>query len=615
MRQRTPAGHAGWYRAGIGLAVVALAVSACGSSKKTSPVTSNGPAFNKNTVNSGTTVKGGSIVYDVEKKTNFYNTLDGNGNTDVAGVIYNGILESPYIAEPDYSLKLNTDLVTSAQQTSTSPETIVYTINPSAVWNDGTPVNAEDFIYAWITEAGVDQNITAASTSGYQNIQSVVGSGTNNQTVTVTFKNDQADSFPDWKSLFTLLPAHVAEQHGYNKSMVTPPKSDKGLEDSWTWFGANMPNWSDGPYQYDTANTAADGTKTVLVPNPKWYGKVAPSFTSITFNYVSDASQEPTAMANNEAQVIYPQPQVGLVTTVKGLKSQGINYQISQGLSWEHWDLNLLNSFLGGKTQAEQQDPVKVALRTAMFTAVSRQDIINKTVGLFDPSSKPLGSHMYVPGQTGYTDVVTPTGQGTGDIAKAKALLTAAGYTGVGTKLVTPSGQPVPTFNIRYTQGNAIRQSECQIIESDMAQLGITINVDPTDDLSKSLNQADANHAYDTIIFGWLDTVFPNSGNGPLWITNPSQGGGVVGGNYGYLTDPTVDSLMKDAGTTLDPQKAVQDQDQADAQLTKDAYVLPLYQKDTMLVYNTKIVNIRDNATSAGPTYNVQEWGFKATAS
>jgi peptide/nickel transport system substrate-binding protein len=50
--------------------------------------------------------------------------------------------------------------------------------------------------------------------------------------------------------------------------------------------------------------------------------------------------------------------------------------------------------------------------------------------------------------------------------------------------------------------------------------------------------------------------------------------------------------------------------DQADALLTKDAYVLPLFQKPTFLAAYNNIVNLRDNATSFGPPYNVQAWGL-----
>ncbi|MFI6492429.1 hypothetical protein [Streptomyces sp. NPDC050564] len=45
--------------------------------------------------------------------------------------------------------------------------------------------------------------------------------------------------------------------------------------------------------------------------------------------------------------------------------------------------------------------------------------------------------------------------------------------------------------------------------------------------------------------------------------------------------------------------------------MVKDAYVLPLYQKPTVLAVQTRFVNMRDNATNVGPPYNTAEWGLK----
>ena len=47
---------------------------------------------------------------------------------------------------------------------------------------------------------------------------------------------------------------------------------------------------------------------------------------------------------------------------------------------------------------------------------------------------------MVVPGQPGYQDNVSQMYPDNGDLAKAKQILTSAGYTGVGTALVDPSG-------------------------------------------------------------------------------------------------------------------------------------------------------------------------------
>jgi peptide/nickel transport system substrate-binding protein len=146
-----------------------------------------------------------------------------------------------------------------------------------------------------------------------------------------------------------------------------------------------------------------------------------------------------------------------------------------------------------------------------------------------------------------------------------------------------------------------------------MQALGITINVQGTDSLGKTLTQADSNHTFDIIVFAWVDTPYWDTGNAQLYMSNP--GTTVLGGNYGFYTSAKVDSLLQDASTNLDLTKAADEENQADAILSHDAVTLPLFQKDSMIAFNANLVGVRDNITSSGPTYNLQEWGFSANAS
>ncbi len=136
------------------------------------------------------------------------------------------------------------------------------------------------------------------------------------------------------------------------------------------------------------------------MPNPKWYGATKPKLDQIIFRVITDATQEPIALQNNEVQVLFPQPQVDLVSQLQQIPN--VSQFQNLGLTWEHYDFNLQNKFLADK-----------ALRQALFTAVNRQEIIDKTVGQFNTDVKPLNNHMFIPQQQGYQDNITATGQGT----------------------------------------------------------------------------------------------------------------------------------------------------------------------------------------------------------
>jgi peptide/nickel transport system substrate-binding protein len=481
---------------------------------------------------------------------------------------------------------MNTDLLTSATVTSTSPQTVVYKINPKAVWSDGKPINVDDFIYAWKAEDGTDcSKCDIASTTGYSQIKSIVGSD-NGETVTVVFTTP----FSDWKSLFgTLMPYHVAVPQGLD------PVS---LEKSWDTGFAAVPTLSGGPFTISNFTKDQSVTETA---NPKWYGAKAPALDKVVYDMITDATQEPTALQNGEVDAIYPQPEVDLIKQLDGMSNT--LYQLSLGLDFEHIDLNLQNPALQN-----------VAVRQALFTAVDVKGMIARTVGPTDPAIAPLGNRMLLPGQKGYQDDVTSLALGSGDIAAATKLLTTAGYKITGGKLIEPSGTPFPTLLMRYTVGNAVRATECQLFAAAAKQLGITITVSPTDSLGGTLVQKDANHKYDVIVFAWSGTPFPSS-NASIYESDAAQGtAGNWGNNFGHYSSPIVDKALQDSLTTTDPAQEITDLNAADKQISVDAYTLPLYQKPVILAYNAKWANIRVDATAVGPPYNSQEWGLRAAS-
>jgi glutathione transport system substrate-binding protein len=583
------------------LAVLALGAAACGGSSKNSGSSnsssggggsSSAPASqgritgNADTVNSVANPKqGGTMTYALEKTIDNWNILTSAGNTFETAEVEDAIYPSAFIAQPDLSPQMNSDLLTSAKLTSSNPETVVYEINPKAVWSDGTPINADDFKYVWQGSANCDKCDVASST-GYTDIKSITGSGKNNQTVTVVF----SQPFSDWKYMFgPLLPAHAA----------TPQATDPAsLEASWDHgFADNPPSVSGGPYMISDYKK---GESVTLKPNPKWYGAKGPYLDTLIFRSITDATQEPPALQNKEIDAMYPQPEVDLIKTLDGM--QGVVYQEDLGLVYEHFDFNLQNKALTKE------------VRQALFTAVDRNQILQATVLQVDQDVKPLNNRMFVPGQNGYQDNVTKYGLGSGDVTKATKILTDAGYKIDNGKLMQPDGSAFPALTMQYTQGNQVRQTECQLFADAAKKLGVTVNVQPTDSLGKTLTNADAQHHFDVVVFAWVATPFPASGNAPLYESDTAQGGD-WGGNYGHWSNADADAALKDSLANTDPAQVVKDLNKADDLASQDAYTLPLYQKPTILAYNNKWGNIRDNATSIGPPYNVQEWGLKASAS
>ncbi|HEY2673697.1 MAG TPA: ABC transporter family substrate-binding protein, partial [Rugosimonospora sp.] len=124
-----------------------LVLTACGGGS--APTTGGGNqgsladcASKPNTCNGGTTKKGGTFTYTIEKTISNWNVNSAEGSSFDFVEVLDGVLPGVWNVNPDYSVTLNTDLMVSAEQTSSSPQTIVYKIKPDAVWNDGAPVSA-----------------------------------------------------------------------------------------------------------------------------------------------------------------------------------------------------------------------------------------------------------------------------------------------------------------------------------------------------------------------------------------------------------------------------------------------------------------------------------------
>jgi peptide/nickel transport system substrate-binding protein len=523
--------------------------------------------------------QGGTLTFTLEKNTQNWNINSSEGNVFEAAMPIKAMLPYTFTTTPDLKLVLNEDFLVSAEQTSTSPQTIVYEIKPEAVWSDGTPITAEDFVFQWKTMNGTDcPACIAAQNAGYDQIESITGAN-GGKTVTVVFGTPYAD----WKNLFAsgtpLYPAHIAAQQG---DLNTP----EGLAAAFDWFGATVPTYSGGPFQVAEFQ---DNVAITMTPNPMWYGATKSTLDSVIFRIITDASQEPIALQNNEVQIIYPQPQVDLVQQVSNVP--GVSQFQNLGLTWEHLDLNLRNEFLADEP-----------LRDAIFAATNVQSIIDSTVGQFNNEVTPLKSHMFVPGLEGYEDYL-PAEQGSGDVERARQILTEAGYTGVaeGEQLTTPDGRAVPPMRIRYTVGNAIRQTTVELIQSQVRPLGLSLEIVPTDDLGGTTDSGD----YDLIVFAWVQTPASFSNAEQTWNSQSAS-------NYGEYNNPEVDRILQEASTSTDLEAARGMLNEAGQILAEDSYVLPLYQKPTFIAVQDNVANARNNSSLDGPTYNIEEWGLRA---
>jgi peptide/nickel transport system substrate-binding protein len=515
------------------------------------------------------TKQGGTLNYGADQEpTGFNNNTSKDNGTSVANVMIN-VLPQAFHLTPDFKVAMNTDLLDSAEQTSSQPQTIVYKIKQNAVWSDGTPVSADDFIYLWKNLNGTIKNNDVASTTGYDQVQSVTGSD-NGKTVTVVFK----EPFSDWRSLFCsgnfILPAHYVSKQpgGWNTGLDKNPQ--------------NIP--SAGPFK---VQNYTPGQSLTLVRNDQYFGKKA-SLDSIVFRFLPESTTQPAALQNNEVDMIYPQPQLDMVQQVKALPD--VSNQINLGPTFEHLDFNFKNQFLSD-----------VAVRKAIATGINVDELVKRTVGQFASQVKPLGNRLWMPFQQPYQDHFGQYGKG--DVAGAQKLLDAAGYTKGSDGIYTKGGKKI-SVRFSTTAGNKLRETQGELFQAQMKQVGIDIKIANLDS-QKLFGDALPNGNFDIADFAWVGGPFAVSGNRDIYRTG-------AGSNYGQYANSKVDQLFAQAMAEFDANKAADLLNQIDQIITDDMATIPLYNKPTFLAFRNTFVNVSDNATQDGPFWNSNTWAQKA---
>lgn len=516
--------------------------------------------------NSNKIQKGGTLNYAADQEPTGFNMNTSKDNGTSVLWVMNRVYPSVFHSRPDYSVVLDDQIMESAELTNQDPQTVTYKIKPNAVWSDGTPFSADDFIYNWKNQNGSDPKADAASTTGYEDIQSVTGSD-NGKTVTAVFKN----KFSDWKSLFgPMVPAKYgeAQKGGWNTGFDKNPQ--------------NIP--SAGPFK---VQSYTQGQSLTLVKNDKYAGTPA-NLDQIVYRFLPESVTQPAALQNNEVDLIYPQPQLDQVQQVQQLPD--VQYQINFGLSFEHLDFNFKNPQLAD-----------LKVRQAIATGLNRQEMLDRTVKQFSSKATVLGNRIYLTGQKEYQDHSGNFGKG--DVAGAKQLLEGAGYT-LGSDGIYAKGGKKLSFRFSTTAGNQLRETQGVLLQSQMKQIGIDIkiaNAPSTKFFGENLPQGN----FDIADFAWVGTPFAISGSKAIYRTGSDS-------NYGKYANKRVDQLFDQATAELDPAKASALGNQADQVLWDDMVTIPLYTKPTFLAWRNTFTNITDVATNEGPFVDEPLWAMKA---
>jgi peptide/nickel transport system substrate-binding protein len=579
-------------------AAAALALSACGSDPAGEGSTSRGfedCVDNPNTCNSGERAEGGEITWLIDGPVDAYFPWSPEGGSVYTLQAIHGIL--PYFGQflPDGTYQYNEDVLAGEPELlSEDPFQIQFKIKDEAVWDDGTPINANDMIITWkmSTSEGEGHCIgcRSRSSSGADTIESVEGSD-DGKTVTVTYKEGITD--PEWfayGSVHNIIggfaPAHVAEQNDWD---INDPED---LGEYFEFLNDNPPTFSGGPYMIEEFDL---DQHIIMVPNPNWYGSTEVTLDRIVKRIINAAEDTwVPALRNDELHGGSPSGWPSdVIMELRDLDNVRVHMQ--PGPSWSHLDINMDNKWLGEHK----------ALRQAIFTVIDAAEIVDRVYGDLFPEATVRTNHVHGPNSPYHKDHVTPFGYGSGDIERARQILADAGFEGYdgGPGALTYEGETVGPFRLRAGQ-SPTNTTALQIEQAALAEIGIEAEVEFTNALGDTLSSQD----YDLMQFGWSGAPLFTGTGGQYWKCDS-------GSNFGRYCNEEVDALIEQEqqATTLEESAALHDQMMEI--VLEDAYVLPLWDTPVFIFVTDDYVGVRDNAnTSLRGMYSHVEWGLAAQA-
>jgi peptide/nickel transport system substrate-binding protein len=536
--------------AAAAVTAVALVVSGCGGGNSDSGSGGGQPQSatenQVNPVDRDQLTQGGTFRWPLsEMPPNFnYNQLDGtlDPNEDVISAL----MPEAFEFSADSTPSVNKNYFSSIEMTSEDPQVITYTINPDAVWSDGTPITATDLISQWKALNGTNDAYTISSSTGYEDVASVEQGDDERQAV-VTFSRP----FADWKSLYNPL---------YPASTNDDPNV---FNTGWV----NGPLVTAGPFQLDNIDTSSQTI--TLVPDTDWWGD-KPILDSIVYR-VMDPDTTIDALANGEVDFVNIGPDVDAYSRATTL--QGVDLRRAGGPNFRHITINGTSPILSD-----------VNVRQALAKAIDRQTIADALLGPLGGDAKKLDNHIFMANQEGYQDNAGALSEP--DIDAANKQLDDAGWTRQGDATRTKGGQDL-TIRFVIPAGVSSSQKEAELVQGMLAQVGAKVDIQTVpggDFFENYVNVGD----FDFTVFAWIGTPFPISPNTSIY--GQPQGDDIQQ-NYARIGTPEIDALFQQAAQELDPVKARDIANEIDGKIWDEVHSLTLYQRPDLIATNSKVAN------------------------
>ena len=452
---------------------------------------------------------------------------------------------------------------------------VTYTLDPDAVWGDGTPITTQDVAFTW--QVGREPLAGIAGQEQYQRISSI--DIVDEKTFTlhvdrVTF---------DYASLngFSLLPEHLertafeADPSTYrHRSLYETDPTHPGL-----YFG---------PYRVSGIKR---GSHITLEINLRWWG-AKPYFKKIIIKAIENTAALEANLLSGEIDYIAGELGLPIDQALAFAKRHEKKYNVTyqSGLIYEHIDLNLDNPYL--------QD---IRVRRALLYGIDRAAISAQLFGSHQPVAhsniNPL-DWMYDPGVEQFP--YAPE--------RAQALLEEAGWrVGAQGIRVNAKGEKL-TFELMTTSGNRTRELVEQVLQNQWREIGIDIRI-RNEPARIFFGQTVRQRKFTGLaMYAWISAPesVPRS---TLHSTEiPSAENGWSGQNATGYQSSIMDSLLDAIETELDRETRGELWAKLQRLYINDLPVLPLYFRANAFIIPQWLDGVRPTGHQFSSSLWIEQW-------
>lgn len=471
-----------------------------------------------------------------------FNSLHIDGNVGDVASLMRPTMPRAFRIAADGSATVNTDYFTSVELTSNDPQVVTYTINPEAVWSDGTPITWEDLKSQIDATSGKNDQFAIAATNGSDRVASVER-GVDDRQAVITF----AQPWADWQGMFA-------------GTSVLTPKSTTATPEAFNTGQLDGPGPSAGPFIISELDRGAK--RITLTRNPKWWGE-PPLLDRITFLVLDDAARIP-ALQNNTIDA------TGLATLDEmeiARRTADIAIRRAPGLAWYHFTFN-------GAPGKILEDP---ALRRAIAKGIDRETIAAVTMRGLADNPVPLNNHIFVAGQEGYQD---NSGVVAFDPEQARRELDELGWTLNG-QFREKDGRQLVIRDVLFDSLGTRQYG--QIAQNNLAQIGVKLELDVRPAAGFFTDFVTVGN-FDIAQFAWSGDAFPLASLTQIYRTDAES-------NFGKISSPEIDAKIEQTVSELDPDKARTLANELDKMLFEEVFSLPLTQSTGNIAVRSSLAN------------------------